>query len=81
MLAAAHHSGVVVVGFDGQTGHRAVDPLLLLTAIAEPDPNHLLFHGELLRDERYLLRVGLRVLKHQRFESGALRDTVRCNYL
>lgn len=66
MLVTAHHSGVVVVGFDGQTGHRAVDPLLLLTAIAEPNPNHLLFHGELLGDERYLLRVGLRVLKSKK---------------
>lgn len=77
MPATAHHSGAVVVGFDGQAGHRAVDPLLLLTAIAEPNPNHLLFHGELLGDERYLLRVGLGVLKSQSFESGALADTVR----
>lgn len=59
----AHHSGVVVVGFDGQAGDRAVDPLLLLAAVAEPDPDHLLFHGELLGDERYLLGVGLRVLE------------------
>lgn len=65
MLWAAHHSGVVVVGFDGQTGHRAVDPLLLLTPVAEPNPNHLLLHGELLGDKRDLLRVGLRVLKNQ----------------
>lgn len=66
MLWAAHHSGVVVVGFDGQTGHRAVDPLLLLTPVAEPNPNHLLLHGELLGDERDLLRVGLRVLKNKK---------------
>lgn len=66
-LRAAHHSGVVVVGFDGQTGHRAVDPLLLLTPVAEPNPNHLLLHGELLGDERDLLRVGLRVLKKQMY--------------
>lgn len=64
-LETAHHSGVVVVGFDRQTGHGAVDPLLLLTPITEPNSNHLLLHGELLRDERYLLRVGFWVLENK----------------
>lgn len=65
MLESAHHPGVVVVGFDRQAGHWAVDPLLLLTPITEPNPDHLLFHGELLGDECDLLRVGFRVLENK----------------
>ena len=81
-MGPAHHSGIVAVGFDGQTGHRAVDPLLLLTAIAEPNPNHLLFHGELLGDERYLLRVGLRVLKNKRQRCSQVQvfRIIKCSY-
>lgn len=65
-LETAHHSGVVAVRFDRQSGHWAEDPLLLLTAVTEPDPDHLLLHGELLGDERYLLRVGFWVLEKNR---------------
>lgn len=46
-LLATHQAGVVDGGFDG-CGHGAIDSLLLLTSIAEPDSHHLLLHGQLL---------------------------------
>lgn len=61
----ANHSGVVAVRLDGQAGHWAVDPLLLLPSVTEPNPHHLLLHGELLRDQSYLLRVGLWILERR----------------
>lgn len=39
-----------------------IDPLLFLSAIAEPDPNHLLLHVELVSDHRDLFRGRFLVL-------------------
>lgn len=57
----SHQSGIVDRWFDGGR-HRAADPFFLLAPVAEPDPNHLLFHGELLCYQGYLLWTGLGVL-------------------
>lgn len=46
----------------GAAGRR-VDPLLLLAAVAEPDPHHLLLHVERLGQYGDLLGGGLRVLQ------------------
>lgn len=39
----------------GRGGTGGVDALLLLTAVAEPDPDHLLLHVELLCYQQDLL--------------------------
>lgn len=41
---------------------RGIDPLLFLPAIAEPDPNHLFFHIELVSDHCDLFRGRFLVL-------------------
>lgn len=63
LLTATDHPGVVAIGFERGAGHWAVDPLLLLTPVTEPNSNHLLLHGQLLRDQRDLLRVWFGVLQ------------------
>lgn len=62
-LRKTHHSRVEVVRLYGWGGHRAVDSLLFLTTVAEPDTDHLLLHGQLLWDQRNLLWVGLGILQ------------------
>lgn len=55
-------------GFDGGVASstaataRRVNPLLFLPAIAEPDPNHLLLHVELVSDHGDLFRGRFLVL-------------------
>ena len=54
-------------GFDGGASStaaaaRGVNPLLFLPAIAEPDPNHLLLHVELVSDHGDLFRGRFLVL-------------------
>lgn len=39
----------------GRGGAAGIDALLLLPAVAEPDPDHLLLHVELLGDQHDLL--------------------------
>lgn len=61
-----HHVGAVAGGFvrlrgggglawQGRGGTGGIDALLLLTAVAEPDPDHFLLHVELLCDQQDLL--------------------------
>ena len=57
-------------GFDGGVAYRVaaaggVNALLLLTAVAEPDPDHLLLHVELVGDHGDLLGCRLLVLLKQ----------------
>lgn len=78
-------------GFDGGVASstaaaaRGVNPLLFLPAIAEPDPNHLLLHVELVSDHGDLFRGRFLVLleegKKARDALWALRrgTTVLCN--
>lgn len=47
-----------------------VDPLLLLTAIAEPDPDHLLLHVELVSDHGDLFRGRFLVLLEEGKDAG-----------
>lgn len=61
-----HHPGVVAVRLDRDGRHRTVDPLLLLTTVTEPNPNHLLLHGQLLGNQAYLFWVGFGVLNRKR---------------
>lgn len=61
-LLATHQPGTVHGWFDG-CGHRAIDSLLLLSSVAEPDPHHLLLHGQLLCNHGDLLRAGFGVLQ------------------
>lgn len=54
-------------GFDGGAASKVaaaggVNPLLFLPAIAEPDPNHLLLHVELVSDHGDLFRGRFLVL-------------------
>lgn len=56
------HSGDVRGTGHGAAGRR-VDPLLLLATVAEPDPHHLLLHGERFGEHGDLLGGGLRVLQ------------------
>ena len=61
-------------GFDGGVAHRVaaaggVNTLLLLTAVAEPDPDHLLLHVELVGDHGDLLRCRLLVLLEEEKEA------------
>lgn len=46
----------------GRSGTGWVDPLLFLSAVAEPNSDHLLLHVELLCDQQDLLRGRLLVL-------------------
>lgn len=40
---------------EGRGGTAGIDAFLFLPAVAEPDPDHLLLHVELLGDEHDLL--------------------------
>ena len=46
----------------GRCGTAGIDALLFLPAVAEPDPNHLLLHVELLCNQQDLFRGRLLVL-------------------
>ena len=49
------HDGRSLAGQWGGGAAGGVDAFLLLPAVAEPDPDHLLLHGELLGDHQDLL--------------------------
>lgn len=57
-----YQSGIVVVWFYRWGGNWAIDPLLLLSSVAEPHPHHFLFHRQLLRDHSDFLRVWFGIL-------------------
>lgn len=61
-----------------------INPLLFLSSIAEPDPNHLLLHVELVSDHGDLFRGRFLVLleegKEARDSLSALRKLLYCGF-